>query len=177
MMQYQGPPPYPVMGSVSPDAGGGFLFTLGSIFNPSSTTWPAANRAIFVPFTLYEPATIAIMWHSNGVASGNLDLGIYSIDGTRIISKGSTASSGLNTNQILDITDTPLAAGKYYMACAFDNTTATSYAYAGTTRQSLMKLTGIYQMDSAFPLPATATFATFTGTTIPQFGIATRTFV
>lgn len=137
----------------------------------ATTVWPLANRAIFVPFRIKGRINVAQLFSSNGAAvSGNIDLGIYAIDGTRILSKGSTAQAGTSALQALDVTDKFIAAGSYFFACALDNTTGTLLALASGTL-GLTILTGCYQMASAFPLPATATFAALTSDYVPAIGL------
>lgn len=146
---------------------------------PTSSTYPAANRAIYIPLKITRPYIAKILWWLNGAtASGNIDVGIYSNQGARIISTGSTAQAGTNVIQIVDIADTLLAPGLYYMAVAMDNTTGT--LFRGTTSSALVSaIVGLLLQASAFPLPAIATFATHGATsgTVPLVGLAERTFV
>lgn len=136
----------------------------------ASATWISANRAVYIAFRLYVPAVVTKIVCINGAtASGNMDVGIYTIDGTRIVSKGSTAQSGTNALQTLDITDTQLFPGSYLMAMVMDNATGTVFRKG--TNSILMKTMGCYQQATAFPLPATATFATLTGSFIPILGL------
>lgn len=140
----------------------------------ASAVWPAANRAIYVPFYLVERMTATKMFVSNGAAvSGNIDLGIYNAAGTRLVSSGSTAQSGTATAQVVDITDTVLEPGTYYMALAIDNTTATTLRNGGAA--ILLKGMAFAQQASAFPLPATATLAAVASAYTPFFGVSFRT--
>ena len=139
----------------------------------ADTAWPASNRAIFVPIRIVEPTVAINIGVGNGVTvSGNFDVGIFTLDGVRIISSGSTAQSGAYAFQVVDIADTLLGSGVYYLAVAFDNTTATPIRTT-LAQLAMCKMIGIAEMSSAFPLPATATLATATSSYIPWLAIGT----
>jgi hypothetical protein len=125
-----------------------------------SGAWPAANRAIYLPFAVDETVIIDKLGVFNGsTASGNLDLGIYSATTlAKLVSSGSTAQSGTNTLQALTVTDTTLAPGCYFLACAMNGTTGTALRYAMTgSNIQYWECAGMRQEASAFALPATAT--------------------
>ena len=139
---------------------------------PGSTAWPSANRALYVPVCLPGRFVVRSIFLANGATvSGNIDLGIYDAGGARIVSTGSTAQSGTTALQII-VLGTPiiLTSGNYYMACAIDNITATATAWADTLLQT--QHYGMLQQDTAFVLPASATFAACTATFSPQMGIS-----
>lgn len=138
----------------------------------ASAIWPVANMSIGYPFSVSQPCTALSMWIYNGAtAAGNLDLGIYDDAGTLLVSKGSTAQSGTNVLQLLDITDLALVAGKtYYMFAAMDGITGTAFRFATTVAGQLSAL-GYVQIASNFPL-ATGTFATMAQIYMPWFGLS-----
>jgi hypothetical protein len=142
-----------------------------------SGTFPAANRAIFYPFSVFKLIQVQNFFCINGSAvSGNFDIGVYDSAGTKIMSTGSTAQAGTTAIQAVSIAATNLPPGQYYMALAADNTTAAFYRMAvGATRYD--QFYGLAQMATAFPLPATATFATIASDYIPLFGLSTRSVV
>lgn len=129
----------------------------------ASGTYPAANRAYFFPFSTEEPFTIRLLGLINGATvSGNFDLGLYLPNGTRIASTGSTAQAGVSAKQTVDITDVLMSSPHWYLALAFDNTTATIQRVntGGPLADAiLLSGLGLQTMETAFPLPATATFA------------------
>lgn len=141
----------------------------------SSTTYPAANTALYFPFWLASPIVAVQLWAFNGAtASGNIDLGLYAADGTRLVSIGSTAQATTSDLQSFDITDTELGPGLFYLAVAMDNTTGT--LFRANMSAALGRSIGAFEQTSAFALPATATFATFTPTGfVPVIGLATTT--
>lgn len=143
----------------------------------SSNTWPTANKAIYVPFRLSAPFTFNSISTPLGTSSGNLDLGVYAADGTRITSKGSTAAvANVNT---LSVSSTTIGPGLFYLAMAADNTTLAVYGYklTATAATGLIRAVGVCEQTTAFALPSTATFAAFTGTLIPIIGITNRSVV
>ena len=145
----------------------------------ASAVWPSANLAIFIPFTLPEASTALAMFSYNGAtASGNLDVGLYKADGTKLVSMGSTAQSGTSRLQTLDITDTVLPAGELlYLAMAMDNATGTTFRLTGSANVGQLRACGVMQQASAFPLPSTATFATLTNNYCPVVGVAFRSTI
>jgi len=138
--------------------------------------WPSANRALFVPFRISRPFIISTLYWVNGNAvSGNIDIGIYSSDGTKIISKGSTAQATTNVLQSVSVTSTEIGAGLFYIGIAVDNTSASLSSIS--TNSNLLKIIGCAQMASAFTLPATATFATVSSSYLPMVGATGRSVV
>ena len=140
---------------------------------PASTAWPTANTAYFFPFRIEQSALIVKLWWLNGTnITGNRDAGIYTEDGTRVVSTGSTAAGTASLVKEVDTTDTMLAPGVYYMALASDSTTGRiARASPGIPECKAM---GMAEMASAFALPATVTFATIATSYISVCGYATR---
>lgn len=153
--------------------GGDLGVAIGALTNgttPASTVWPAANDALFIPFTVKQPLVVKTLFSANGTAvSGNIDLGIYTKGGKRIVSSGSIAHAGTSVLQFYDFTDFILGQGLYYMALAVDNTTATFFR--SNLSSSILQCVGVAKQASAFPLPATATFATVTANYLPLIGV------
>lgn len=134
----------------------------------AGAAWPAANRAIFIPFALSQPVTIKqVAWQNGTTVSGNVDVGIYGITGTRIAHTGSVAQATISAVQIADIADTTLDPGVYFMAMAVDNTTGLFFRCSNAA-VLLMEAFGIQTMDTAFVLPDPATFANPAAAYIPQ---------
>lgn len=134
--------------------------------SPANIAWPAANRAIFVPMRLPVPATVYKMATGSGtLTAGNFDLGIYDTNGNLIISTGATAKTTASSERIVDVTDTRLMPGMYYLAMSADGTdNYTGWAFGSNT--AFGKLVGLREMESAYVLPATATLATYTSNTM-----------
>lgn len=135
------------------------------------TAWTVGSLAIFIPFRVAARTTVAQLWVFNGgTASGNLDLGFYDTAGNRLVSKGSTAQSGTSIIQVLDVTDTIIEAGNYFLGVVLDNTTGTVRNWTQPTTDAFRSM-NVYQMAAAFPLPSTATFATMTQSILPFVGL------
>ncbi len=140
-----------------------------------SNNWPLANLAIYVPFCLSEEITVTHLWTANGTGvAGNIDIGIYSQGGARLCSTGSTAQSGTSTVQAIAL-GTPylLGAGEFYLALAASSTSALFLSGTPVT-SNRGKIAGFAEQTSALPLPQPATFAAYTRTYIPLFGLSTR---
>lgn len=137
----------------------------------ASAAWPSANLAIYVPFVLRRQITVTqLFWYNGATASGNVDIGIYSADGARIVSSGSTGQGTINVLQAVDITDTPIGPGLFRMALAVDNGTATMFSVA-TSLIALLSSCGVTQQATAFALPASSAIATATFDYLPVFGL------
>ncbi len=148
----------------------------GSLGAAASAVWPAANRAIYVPFRISESIVIQNLFLQNGSAvSGNFDIGILDIAGCKLVSSGSTAQAGVSVTQTVDITDTQIGPGLFYLALSFNNITAT--VLRSTSNARFLRLLGCAQEANAFPLPAVATFALVGSNYLPACGLAARSFV
>lgn len=146
--------------------------------SPASVAFPTANDAYLFPFRLGSDFTVAKLWWFNGgTASGNVDCGIYDQNFLLKTSTGSTAQSGTNAVQSVDITDYVLRKGLYYLAVSMDNGTGTLFAVSGTNPTILTKTAGSVQMASAFALPSTITPAANTDGYVPLFGLSARTVI
>lgn len=134
-----------------------------------SAVWPGVNAVIVLPFSLPYAATFSrVSWFNGAAVSGNLDVGIYNEDGTKIVTNGSVAQAGISTIQVVNLTSTPLAAGSYLFAMVFDNTTAQMTRWTtsnGTTFAAL----GVMAATNAFPLPATLAGIGGSGTSVPNY--------
>ena len=154
---------------------GQMLYAVSNAGAASATC--TANLAIYVPFSLSEKRTAVKMWTYNGAtASGNVDVGIYRADGTKLVSMGPTAQSGTSDLQALDITDTDLPPGEQlYMAFAASAGTTTMTRLTGSAQASQIAACGVLEQSglSSGTLPSTATFAAFaTANFLPIFGIS-----
>jgi hypothetical protein len=134
----------------------------------ASATWSGSGRAVYVPFRSDRSLVVTRMfWANGGTVTGNADVGIYNGSLTRLVSSGSTAQSGATTLQYVDITDTVLTPGSYYLAFVADGSTFLRHNAAVRHYQSA----GIVEEAAALPLPATATPTALTVAAIPVFGV------
>lgn len=146
---------------------GGFISTPIALLGLGAPTltgmaWPSANLAIFIPIRLALPVVVyKLVIGAGTTAAGNFDVGIYDASGNRLVSSGATAK-GAATAHVLNITDTLIGPGLYYLAMAADGTNNYMMLVpSGTSPVPVqkMRLSGIMGMATAYVLPAVATFA------------------
>lgn len=145
--------------------------TRGAMAGTQLQTWRASNRALFVPVALPKGVVRALAVFNGNVVSGNIDLGLYTQAGTRIVSKGSTAQAGGSAIQTLDVTDTQVEAGTYLMACALDNTTGRVQVLQPPFGAEITRSFGCKEAASAFALPASATLSSVSVSDIPSMSV------
>jgi len=140
----------------------------------NNNAWPAAGLVMYIPFGIPEAVTVTKLWCGIGSASGNVDMGVYAADGTLLVSAGTTLVAGSSALQVLDVTDTMLSRGVYYVALVFSSTSSAvsiSWSPAAGILQSLGLLE---QASVTLPLATNAspaTFAKFTRTVLPFCGV------
>ena len=104
-------------------------FSMGEVLRTSnaqvtSQAWYAANRPAAFPFVLNEGMTVyKLGWLNGSSAAANVDIGIYDSAWNRKVSAGSTAQSGGNQIQEVDVADTYLPRGSYYVAMVVSDAT------------------------------------------------------
>lgn len=141
----------------------------------TSTAWPAANRAILIPFRLPKPATVYKATVGCGAtAAGNFDVGVYDEAGNRLVSGGSTGKAAAAEVNV-DLTDTFLGQGFYYMALSADGTN-NYVALSSAASVYAFKAAGIRQASSAFVLPASITFETVASAFLPVLQLRFRSY-
>lgn len=154
------------LGAVQSNWNGGNTFGSGN--------WIAANRAIYVPFRLTAPRVVRQLWWYNGTIVGtvHLDCGIYMANGpsttSLLVSSGSTVQAGGSALQLVDVTDTLLPGGLYYMALVMDANSSGVFRCTYGVQNS--RIIGMCQQASAFTLPASMTPAAIASTFYPVFG-------
>jgi hypothetical protein len=152
----------------------GILFAnLQTAFSASgvSTAW-TANEAIFVPFVMTAPGVAKEMFvYNSGTVNGVTYIGLYTEDGYRICMKQANMT-GSSQIQTYDIPDVLLMPGVYYMAYSSTGTGTYVGAVLGAAAQPTSGMTGVAKMATAAPLPAVATFASWTSVKVPLIGIA-----
>lgn len=158
---------------------GGALSCVGPVPGFAGTnTWPVANQAMYYPL-LVDHALVArtLVWISGTAVSGNYDLGLYDATGKRLASSGSIAVPATNAIIVLDMADLQLEQQLVYVSLALTSATCQYYGYSLPADTQEMRIAGLLQEAAAVPLPATATFATLSGTVaVPLVGIRTRTW-
>lgn len=128
---------------------------------PASATFELANRAAYIPLIVPATCVIRRLWWANGAtvsASYNVDCGVYRDaghkPGAKLISTGSTAQGTASQIQFVDVTDTVLAPGLYWIAMVCSSASATFFRSSALIN---FDATARFMETSALPLPATAT--------------------
>lgn len=156
---------------------GTFLAARGAAWG-TSAGWPAADRALFFPFFVREFFVAVKGFVMNGgTVAGNLDIGIYDEAFTRLVSSGTTAQSGTSVLQELDLTDTTLRRGRYYLAL-WGSSASSLIFRSNTPSANELAVHGAMQQSSlASGLPSTATPVRITSGYAPLAGLSQRTLV
>lgn len=117
-------------------------------------------------FQINSPVVATKIFFPVGNSSdGNVDVGIYDMNGIRLVSSGSTAMAVANTLQTIDITDTKLQPGRYF--AAFQGDSVGGSVYGGSMNNSLNSY-GILASgqrtatNASLPLPASIVFDAMT---------------
>jgi hypothetical protein len=151
------------------------LYNVGSL---ASTAWFAANCPAAYPFVVNEPKVIyQLGWMNGSAAGGNWDVGVYDTSWNRLISAGSTGGASNSTYQFVNVTDTPIKPGRYYLVGVHDVTTANHVNASVAQGLSIQNMTGAQDSATAalpLPDPLTNMVATATNTVVPILLISWR---
>lgn len=123
----------------------------------ASAVWVTTNLAIYVPFVMYRSGIVyQVGWMNGGTTvSGTREVGVYNSAGSKMIS-GAATGSGTNVMQRVNVTDTTLNPGQYWLAITC--TTASDW-FAYTAPVPIFTALGCLTQTSANPLPSTMTGA------------------
>jgi hypothetical protein len=123
----------------------------------NSALWPATDLVIYVPVRVKQRVVAVKLWFGSGaVGTGNVQVGIYDQLGARQIATATTAKQAALDEQVIDITDTTIGPGLYYLALQCSN--ATDTFFGSPLSAPLPVTTGVRTQAVAFGLPATATW-------------------
>lgn len=104
---------------------------IGEAGAASSGSWFTNNGVLFFPFEVTEPVVVTkLAWYNGSTASGNVDAGIYTMDGSKIVGLNEVAQSGTSALQEGNITDTLLTEGWYLFALKLSLATGTVFGPA-----------------------------------------------
>lgn len=144
-------PPFPVIHTYSQEA---LDLTAVSVTTAAVTSATVVqNQAYYYPFRLDIGATAMKLYYiTGGTQNGNVDMGIYDSQFNSVVTMGSTAQGAANTLNELDITNTDLPPGNYWLAFASNSATATVFQNADADELS-MPGSPYYVQASAFALP------------------------
>lgn len=125
----------------------------------TGTAWGTQYRAIYVPVRIPSAVTVVeLAYGCQSTATGNVDIGLYTASGSKLISTGSTAKSTSTAVISVDVTDTSITAGLYYLALNNDTTTDTFQALSDTAPTPAARGVLTETLGSV-TLPATASWA------------------
>lgn len=145
---------------------------------PASATWAANGRAFYFPLSIPSRCVAKRMWWANGATTtggATIEAGLYQDAGSKPGSKlvsGSATQGTASQVQFVDITDTTLYPGLYWVALMSTITTNTtvfrvSFGAAGDAAR--------FFEQTANPLPATATPVEAANSLIWLCGFSTTT--
>jgi len=100
---------------------------------PSSTgsAWGTQYRAIYVPIRVTAACVVLKLGYlSAATGTGDMDLGLYNSAGARLVSTGTITKDNSSAVVGVDITDTTISPGLYYLALNNASTTDTYCATA-----------------------------------------------
>jgi len=80
-------------------------------------------------------------------------MGLYDEQLRRVVSSGAIAAGTASTVQLLNITDTHLRPGIYYLAASVSATTVTNVRHTGRSLE-LIRMSGMLQVAAQHPLGA-----------------------
>ena len=126
---------------------------------PGRSGTPAANAGFFLPFHVpRDTAATKIRFHVQRSGASAYDLGIYTAAGARLVSLGATAVPAIG-RAVADISDTPLAAGRYYLALSVNNTVSSFFMTRGSTDHVAMRIAAVHPLPARItPLPLNFSF-------------------
>jgi hypothetical protein len=125
----------------------------------STNAWGTQYRAIYVPVRVVRRVVVRQLgWVSGPTAAGNCDVGIYDSTGTRIVATGSQTNTSASITRVVDITDTTIGPGCYYLGLNNDTTTDTFLSYPITAPEAAAR--GLLSETlGSLALPSTASWA------------------
>jgi hypothetical protein len=137
----------------------GWVTEVVSASAPASATWESAARAVYTPIVLRAPCVARRVWWANGATTtggATVEVGIYAnVDygpGAKLVS-GSATQGTASQVQFVDVTDTALPPGLYWIAVMCSSATNTTMFRVSVTADAMMR----FEEASASPLPSTAT--------------------
>lgn len=169
-------PTLPVVTPFSEECLGPLSRYFGGTAAASATA--GSQVAQFFPWTIEAAIKIVKGIVMNGASvNGNLDVAVYDHEFNRVVSMGATTQAGTNAVQELDITDTVLLPGRYWMAFLCTGS-GTVFARSAADEISLGAF-AILEQTAQTALPSTATAVKSTAATplIPVFGFSTETTI
>jgi hypothetical protein len=142
----------------------------------ASAAWPTANVALYLPVYIRAPVVVKQIWWENGstvTGSTSADMAIYNEAGERLVETGVVTQATVDVPQVTNITDLPLAPGRYWLGLVLSNNTSTIRRWTlATDVGNVNKWFNIGQETvTAAQLPTTMTPVACTSVYIPLMGL------
>jgi hypothetical protein len=144
---------------------------------PASSAWSGAQRAYYVPIILQSGCVVRRVWWANGATTtggATIEVGVYANSdygpGAKLIS-GSATQGTASQVQFVDVTDTAIAPGLYWIAML--SSSATNTTVMRITPDTIGDSGGSFAQESLGSLPATATAVETPTNFVPVCGFAT----
>lgn len=146
------------------------LFNLSAV--PASTGWPAANRALIIPFTLpWDYPVKRVFWANGATVSGTAAFGVYSPGGSQFFATASTSKAGSASTLQFVTADVILPKGPCYFVLVMSGTTTACMGSTSVTA-AMGRALGSKQQDvGSTTLPAALTKAQQASALLPLFGV------
>lgn len=154
------------------------LYTIGlNVSTPASVAWPANNRIYYVPLLMPDDFLATQFGIDVGATnSANIEIGIYTPDGVKLIGSAATALGTANSPQAIDITDTQLYAGNlYYVGVTLTSTGGALFCVTSGLGVAGAQMTSTMAENGSGGLPNPATFAAIADNLIPYFSLSSKT--
>jgi hypothetical protein len=139
---------------------------------PTAAAAPAANLLMLVPFWVPAPFTITKLYWVMGAAAGTVDMGVYDESANLLLSAANPSASG--TFQVVDVTDTTIARGRYYMGLIGSTVTTLTFLKSAPAAGVCQAMGMLQQASITLPLStgaSPATFAKYAQAYVPLFGL------
>jgi hypothetical protein len=124
---------------------------------PAAFTWPGANDVVAIPFQIFTGMTVyQLGWYNgSGTMTDGCDIGIYDAAWARKVSGGGTTRTGVSLIQWVDVADTYLPPGKYFVAMSNNGVTNNNARSTnGVLSISFLQTLGCFDSATAsYPLP------------------------
>lgn len=146
---------------------------------PSSRAWDSGNLAVYHPIIVPCMTIVRrVFWLNGATTTGGatVEAGLYADGGykpgAKLVSGAATQGTASQV-QFVDVTDTSVPPGAYWLALTAS--TATNTTFFGLAIYANMDAAVRFEQASANPLPATATPVESTTATFYIFGFSTTT--
>ena len=136
-------------------------------YSDTAATW-TANRAVYQPVRVGRAITVTDGLCRVQTQSGNLDIGLYRWDGTKLVSSGAIAVAAAGVQSVA-LADTVVLPGWYYIG--FSASSATAVFRNSTSPAGKVRTCGVREQASAHVLPSPATFAVYATAVCPQVSL------